>query len=283
MSFLRPTTMRDALTLLQDGAATPVAGCTDYFPSRRAGAPAGPILDLTRVEGLRGIARDADTGGWRIGGATTWTDILRADLPPAFDTLRAAAREVGSIQIQNAGTVAGNICNASPAADGVPPLLALDAEVEIAALSGSRRVPLAEFITGVRKTDLRPGELVAALHVPAQPEGAASGFEKLGSRKYLVISIVMVAANLALRDGRIAQARVAVGSCSPVARRLPALETRLAGQSPADLATLDLDAADLAPLDPIDDVRGSAGYRLDSVVVLIRRALARAAAGASHG
>lgn len=281
MPYLSPATTDEALALLARGRPVPVAGGTDFFPAQRPGAQARDILDLTRIQGLRGITREG--GSWRIGAATTWTDIVRADLPPAFDALKAAAREVGSVQIQNAGTVAGNICNASPAADGMPPLLALDTEVEIASLSGPRRLPLSQFVTGVRRTALQPGELVTALHVPAPADGTGSAFEKLGSRRYLVISIVMVAANVTLRDGHIAQAQVAVGSCSPVAQRLPALERRLAGLAPADLRDLAIAAQDLAPLSPIDDVRGSAGYRIGAVGELCRRALIRAAAGATDG
>src|SRR5690606_20558212 len=132
---------------------------------------------------------------------------------------------------QNAGTLAGNLCNASPAADGVPPLLALGAGVELAGPQGVRRLDLADFVLGVRKTALAPGEILAAVHVPAQPEGSTSAFRKLGSRRYLVISIVMVAVNLWVAQGRIAGARVAVGAAAPVARRLPALEAALVGLS----------------------------------------------------
>lgn len=254
--------------LLAEGGVIPVAGGTDFYPGLGAGGPEASLLDLTRIAGLRGISGDA-THGWRIGAATRWSDIVAADLPPAFDGLKAAAREVGSVQIQNAGTVAGNLCNASPAADGVPPLLVLEAEVELASAGGTRRLPLAEFITGVRKTALLPGELVVALHVPAIPDGMVSGFAKLGSRKYLVISIAMAAVLLRKgADGRIDQARVAVGACSPVALRLQGLETAMIGRRVGEVEILD---AHLAPLSPIDDVRGSAGYRLGAVKEILQR------------
>ena len=145
---------------------------------------------------------------------------------------KAAAREIGSVQIQNRGTVAGNLCNASPAADGVPPLLALDAEVELFSLSGVRRMPLAQFITGNRKTMRRSGEILAAVLIPRNIEAAASAFLKLGARKYLVISISMVAVVLQ-RDSasRVSEARIAVGSCSATARRLNELEKELVGRA----------------------------------------------------
>jgi len=215
-------------------------------------------------------------GTLRIGAAATWTDVIRADLTPAFDALKQAAREVGSVQIQNAGTVAGNICNASPAADGVPPLLALDAQVELAsAARGTRVVPVQNFITGVRETILAADELVTAIIVPRPPANMVSGFEKLGSRRYLVISIVMSAANIVLDPaGRIAEARVAVGSCSAVAQRLGKLEADLIGQDPSAVS---LSNEHLAPLAPIDDVRGSAAYRIEAARHQIARAIQKAA------
>src|SRR6202035_3905975 len=126
----------------------------------------------------------------RIGGLTTWTEIVRTPMPRCFDALKSAAREIGGIQIQNRGTVAGNLCNASPAADSVPPLLALDAEVELVSAAGPRRMPLAEFIVGNRKTARQPNEILSQILVPRTVENAASTFLKLGARRYLVISIV---------------------------------------------------------------------------------------------
>ena len=130
-----------------------MCGGTDVYPAHVTRPIERPVLDISRVDGLRGIERLPD-GGWRLGATTTWTDIAEADaLPPAFDGLRAAARQVGGRQIQNAGTVAGNVVNASPAADGTPNLLALDASVEVAsAARGVRVVPLASFVTGYRAT-----------------------------------------------------------------------------------------------------------------------------------
>lgn len=277
MPYLAPTRTEDALRFLRSNSPKVVAGCTDYFPSLQQGQVDEDLLDVTRIPSMRGISRDET--GWRIGAVTTWTDIVRAPLPPAFDALKLAAREVGSLQIQNQGTVAGNICNASPAADGVPPLLALDATIEIAAADARRVVPLSEFITGVRRTVLQPDELVVALHVPDVAADTQSHFLKLGSRTNLVISIAMVAANVRLGAGRVALARIAVGSCSPVARRLPDLEARLVGTAVEDLAGFDFANPEaLTPLTPISDVRGSADYRLDAVAELCRRAVIAASA-----
>src|SRR5262249_7095250 len=146
--------------------ATPMAvlaGGTDFYPLRVGRLIAEDVLDIGGIDSLRDIARTDQ--GWRLGATATWSELVEADLPPLVHGLKQAAREVGGRQIQNAGTIAGNLCNASPAADGVPCLLALDAEVEIAAREGHRRLPLDRFITGPRRTALMPGELVIAVHV----------------------------------------------------------------------------------------------------------------------
>lgn len=275
MGYFAPTDVQEALELLSANDLSVVAGGTDYYPMLGDRPVEKGILDITRIAGLRGIAREG--GRMRFGAATRWSDIVRADLPPAFAGLQAAAREVGSVQIQNAGTLAGNICNASPAADGVPPLLTLGAEVEIAGTAGVRQEPLAAFITGVRRTRLAPGELVTAVTTDVPPDGSRGAFEKLGSRAYLVISITMVAVVVGCDAvGRISLARVAVGACSPVAMRLSALERALVGQRPAEVRVSD---SDLAGLAPITDVRGEADYRREAVAVQIARAV-QAAGGA---
>ncbi len=164
MSYLRPSSLDAALQALAAGAR-PLAGGTDVYPG--AGAQvAGPVVDLTAVPNLRGVTQ-TDTG-LRIGACTTWTDLAEATLPQACRALQQAARQVGGRQIQNVGTLGGNLCNASPAADGVPPLLALGAEVELVSADGTRRLPLHDVILGPRQTALRPGELLTAVHVPAR-------------------------------------------------------------------------------------------------------------------
>jgi CO/xanthine dehydrogenase FAD-binding subunit len=249
---------------------TVLAGGTDFYPARVGRAIDENVLDIGGIAVLRGIS--ADPKGWRLGATTTWSELIETPLPALFDGLKQAAREVGGRQIQNAGTIAGNLCNASPAADGVPPLLALDAEVELAGRAGTRRLPLSAFITGNRRTVLAPGELLVALHVRKPAHDARSAFLKLGARRYLVISIAMAAATLEVADEHVSAARIAVGACSAVAQRLPALEANLVGAPIAALGER-VDAVQLAPLSPIDDVRGSAAYRRDVVVTLLRRLL----------
>ena len=253
-----------------------LAGGTDFYPARVGNPVDEDVLDITGVSGLRGI-RAAD-GELRIGALTTWSEIVATPLPRQFDCLKLAAREIGGLQIQNAGTVAGNLCNASPAADGVPALLALDAAVELRAAARRRVLPLAQFVLGNRRTACAPDELVTAVLLPGWGKGARSTFLKLGARKYLVISIAMVAMALAVaEDGAIVRCGVAVGACSPVARRLEALEHALIGRNLAPGLSAVVEARHLAPLAPISDVRGTAAYRSDAVVTLLRRALGQLA------
>ena len=269
--YLRPKTLDEAVVQLTMPGIQILSGGTDFYPALGDRVVQNPVMDISGLGELRGIS--TQTNYVRIGGLTTWSDVIRAPLPRCFDALKSAAREVGSVQIQNRGTVAGNLCNASPAADGVPPLLALDAEVELASSWGARRLPLAEFLVGNRKTQRRPDELLTAVWVPRTLEDARSVFLKLGARRYLVISISMVAAVVDVEDGQVGAVRVAVGSCSAVARRLPALERDLMGATAeAGLAGL-VTPAHLAPLAPIDDARATADYRLDASLTLIRRAL----------
>jgi len=270
--FFQPETLQEALAVLARGPVRVVAGCTDLFPATEAQDLGGPALYVSGVEGLRGISEGPE--GWRIGAATTWSDIRDADLPPGFDMLRAAAGEVGSVQIQNVGTIAGNLCNASPAADGVPPLLVLEAVVELASQRGTRQVALADFLTGVRATALQAGEMVTAVLVPRAAAQGRSRFIKLGTRDYLVISIVSVAVRLVETAGRVGDVAIAVGSCSPVAVRLHELESQLAGVALRDLAGA-VDAGLVAgALSPLSDVRGTSDYRVEAATELVRRTLA---------
>lgn len=277
MAYHRPTDLSDAFGILAKSNMPILAGGTDVFAVETGRELRGDVLDITAIAQLGGIAQTDD--GWRIGAITTWSEIVNAVLPSAFLALQQAAREVGSLQIQNSATVAGNLCNASPAADGVPPLLALDASVEIGSQNGIRQRPLAEFITGVRKTALQPGEMVTAIHIPASAVQGASAFQKLGTRKYLVISICMVAARITLSDKVITEAAISVGSCSPVACRMPVLEAALRGQRPDDptawQAVLEQQLVDL--LTPIDDIRADAGYRSAAAVEMINRSILDAA------
>ncbi|MFQ5785199.1 MAG: FAD binding domain-containing protein [Alphaproteobacteria bacterium] len=269
-TYLRPDELEEALEALAAGGLTIVAGGTDFYPARVGRALDDGVLDITGLGALRGIGEADDA--FRIGALATWSELIATPLPPCFDGLKRAAREIGGVQVQNAGTICGNLCNASPAADGVPNLLALDAVVETASRDGVKRAPLARFITGNRETVLGCDEMVTALLVPKPARPARSTFLKLGARRYLVISIVMVAA-VVEGDGAVAAARVAVGACSAVARRLPELEAALVGRPLDGTLGAVANESHLAGLSPIDDVRGSAVYRHDAALTLVRRAL----------
>ena len=280
-SYLRPIEVSEALAALAAGVVegrprVVVAGATDHYPARLGRVVDQEILDLSGLAGLREI-REFD-GGWWLPAGATWTDLVERPLPPWFDGLKRAARAVGGLQVQNRGTIVGNLCNASPAADGIPNLIALNAVVELASVRGTRRVPAAAFVTGNRQTVRAPDELVTGLFVPDPAVGdglrARSTFLKLGARAYLVISIAMVAAVL-VRDarGRIISARMAVGACSVVAQRLWVLEAELVGRPLVPGIGNVVRPGHLAELAPIDDVRAPADYRREAAGVLVRRAL----------
>ncbi len=271
-SYERPVDLEHALTLLAQGPRQVLAGGTDVYPALGDHGVLDRVLDVTAIANLKGISDEGDQ--WRIGATTTWSDLLKAELPAAFDCLKLAGREVGGIQIQNAGTIAGNLCNASPAADGVPPLLALDARVELASVNGSRELAVESFITGPRQTELAQDELLSAVLIPKSSAQGVSSFLKLGSRKYLVISIAMVAVVLEATDDRtIKHLSISVGSCSAVACRLRELEAELQGCSLENVAQSPFADRFFAPLSPIDDIRSSARYRLDAAAELVRRAI----------
>ena len=162
--YARPSNLDDALGLLAESGARVIAGGTDVYPGAGERPLQADYVDVSNISALRGVS--VDGACVRIGAATTWSDIARADLPPAFDALKVAARDVGAVQIQNRGTIAGNLCNASPAADGAPPLLILDAEVELASRRGTRRLALDVFINGARSTLLAPDEVMTAIVTP---------------------------------------------------------------------------------------------------------------------
>ena len=270
-AFARPVELFEAVVLAAQGYRL-LAGGTDVYPG--AGRQiAGDVLDLTALADLRGF----DTSnGLRIGACTTWSEIAEAALPQALHGLQRAALQVGGRQIQNAGTIGGNICNASPAADGIPPLLALDTELEFASVAGHRRIRLEQALHGPRTLARTPGEILVALHIPPSALTGVSAFQKLGARSHLVISIVMAAVNLGIDAGTIQRASIAVGSCAPTARRLRELEQSLIGM-PLDRVRIDPELV-IRALSPIDDIRATAGYRKTAAVTLLRRLISGCAA-----
>lgn len=263
--------LESALRYLAGENGQILSGGTDYFPSLSDAVPAQQLLSVHRVRGLDKITRT--NTHWRIGAGVTWTSLINASLPNSFDCLKQAGREVGSVQIQNAATLAGNICNASPAADGVPAMLVLNAQIELRTIDSVRVVPLTDFIIGVRKTILKANEMVTAILIPHDQDKDLSAFVKLGARTYLVISIVMCATRIRVDSNNIiTDAAVAVGSCSPVAQRITLLENALVGL-PCQKMSLAacVKAEHLQVLEPIADVRATAEYRMQATKVLLQR------------
>jgi len=272
MKLIQAKKLDDALHCLSEDEFTILAGGTDFYPSLQDQPVQKNVLDIWGIEELRTIHEDG--GMLRIGALVTWSQVINHMLPAAFDGLKLAAQEIGSVQIQNRATLVGNICNASPAADGVPPLLTLDARVELRSNHACRTIPLQEFVQGSRKIDKQANEMVSAIVIPKTSTTGHSTFLKLGARKYLVISISMVAVRLAADEKNVvSDASISVGSCSLVAKRLSKLEQQLVGKKLSPALARNVSADCLADLSPIDDVRASKQYRLDATEELVRRAL----------
>jgi len=270
--YIRPSNLDQAVAALAQGRLTVLAGGTDIYPAHVARPIRDDILDIGGLEELIGIDETDDC--YRIGAATPWHYLLNNDLSPQFSGLIAAARDIGGWQVQNTGTIVGNVCNASPAADGVPMLMAMDAYVELSSMHGVRKLPVGEFVIGNRRTAIFSDELLSAIIIPKAKNDAVSGFKKLGARRYLVISIVSVAGAMEIdRSGIVTDARFAVGSCSEVAQRLPILEHEILGRNcDTDFATL-VAAHQFSHLRPIDDIRATASYRLEAVETMTKRLL----------
>ncbi len=275
-AYLRPATLDQALLHLAQGDWRVLAGGTDTYVLTQDRALPFPVIDVAGLPELAGISQGP--GGLRIGAGTTWAAVARADLPAALVALQQAAVQVGGRQIQNTGTIGGNLCTASPAADGIPPLLVVDAQVELVSARGVRVMALSAFLMGPRQTALAMDEVLTAVLIPQQSLAGVSRFEKLGARAYLVISIAMVAVRLNVEGGAIRQAAIAVGACSATAQRLGQVEAALIG-TPVSQAAGRVDPALVgAALSPIDDIRATAAYRVGAATELLRRAVTGALA-----
>ncbi len=269
-SYTKPDSLNEVLEQLQSGSAILLAGGTDLYADEAFKADNLHLIDISSLSSLKTIERQLD--GWWIGASVSWTKIVKTDLPPLFNGLKRAASMIGGRQIQNAGTIGGNICNASPAADSVPALLALDASVEIKNTNSSRMMKLDEFIIGRRKTTLQPNEMVTRVFIPDDGSAARSGFLKTGARAQLVISPIMVGGVL-LADslGVINSCRIVVGACSEVAQPLNDFNDRIVGLNLNEDLRLHLKDKDFATLNPISDMRADAAYRIDAAKSMTRR------------
>lgn len=272
--YLRPVTLAEACEMrASDPELLPVAGATDLMVAVNFGRSDPPgLLDLTHIDELRQWRHDANAV--RLGAGVTYTRIIE-DLPALAPALAAASRTVGSRQIRNRATLGGNLATASPAGDGLPPLIATGADVELVSTTGTRAVPVAEFFTGPKRTVLRPDELIAAVRIPVGR--GPQQFAKVGPRNAMVIAVAAVATVLDVPSRNVA---VGVGAAAPKPVR---------AQAAADFAAdhLDWESAGVVGPDvlrkfgalvaqecvPIDDVRSTAAYRRHAVGVLAARTL----------
>ena len=260
-----------------------VAGGTDLLPQLKNGVlKPGWVVDLSAVAELRTIS-DAPDGGLRIGASVTARELeLDARVRSRFPALAESAAMVGSVQVRNLATLGGNLCNAAPSADMAPPLLALDAEAVIAGPSGQRRVSMASFFLGVRRTVLAPGELLLEIVVPAPGAHSGGNYLRHTPRRELDIAVVGVASQVTLTGGKCTTARIALAAVAPVPLRATDAEQALVGQplTPQQIER----AAELASgaARPIDDHRGSIEFRNHLVRVLTRRTLTTALQRASR-
>jgi carbon-monoxide dehydrogenase medium subunit len=280
-TYLLPQRLEEALALLAEhaGAARLVAGGTDVMVELSRGVrPTETLIDITAIPGLRRIR--LDDGAISLGGLTTHNDVIASPLcREQARPLAQACWEVGAPQIRTRGTVAGNLVTASPANDTITPLVALDAELVLLSVRGERVLPLAEFYLGVRRTALAPEEIVREIRFPALHAEQRSRFVKLGLRRAQAISVIDAAVVLTFDDGTVTDARIALGSLAPTIVRAQEAETFLAGKRlTAETAS---EAAALAcdSVSPIDDIRGSGAYRMQT----LRNLLAQTLIDLGHG
>ncbi len=274
--LLRPTSLENALTLLTDPAVRPIAGGTDLLVDLDRGGP-GPdveLLDLAGIDELRGIT--VTVNQVTLGALTTHNEVVaNPELQQVALPLAQACLEIGSPQLRNRATVAGNVATASPANDTISALLALDASVVLRSTAGERSVTLDDFFTGFRSTDLQPGELITAITFPPMGPNTTGMWVKLGNRAAQAISVVHLAATVTRNDhGEVLDAKLAIGSVAARVVRLPDAEALLVGSPLTDERIAATGQAVAAAVSPIDDVRATGEYRTETIPTLVRRTLA---------
>lgn len=278
-TYLRPTNLSQAFDLLAEhgSRARVVSGGTDVLVELQRGIkPTDTLIDITALDELRGVRREGDE--IVFGGLATHNDVLAS--PDCVESLLAlvqACVEVGAPQIRTRGTLAGNIVTASPANDTIVPLVMLGTNIVLGSVRGARIVHIDDFFTGFRSTVMQPDELITQIRVRAMKSGERGIFLKLGLRRAQAISVISVAAGIGRDGDRIHTARIALGCVAPTIVRVPKTEAFLVGKT-LDSATIEC-AASMAvqEVSPIDDVRGSADYRRETVAVYVARALERIA------
>lgn len=262
LEWLEPRSVKDALRMLKDGPAVPLAGCTDVYVSLNFGTLKDQrFLNLWQLEALRKIELRGRM--LSIGAVASYSDIIRsARVQRHLPMLVEAARQIGGVQIQNRGTLGGNIANASPAGDSLPVLAAVDAVVVLRSVDGERRIPLTGFYQGYRKTAMQPDELITAVEIA--PVEGTQWFRKVGTRAAQAISKVVMAAVRGPRP------RLALGSVAPTVLRAVRTEAVLASGGSIE----DAQNALVKEIHPIDDIRSTADYRKKVAANLLARFLA---------
>jgi len=258
-----PATLAEAYALLSEPGRSMkvIAGGTDVMVLMNAHIlDAAEFLDIWRVNELRGISDDGDA--LRVGALTTYTQLIRAELIQRHvPALVAASRTIGAIQIQNRGTIGGNIVNASPAGDSLPVLAAYDAEVEIGSARGTRRLAFTEFYSGYRRTMLQPDELVLAVRIPKLQPGERDFFRKVGTRRAQAISKTVLAAKATISGEVVERISIGVGSVAPTVIRVPQTERLLTGAALTQALIKDACRLIAQEISPISDLRSTEHYR----------------------
>jgi CO/xanthine dehydrogenase FAD-binding subunit len=275
-NLLRPHTLVGALEMLTTlEKPQPIAGGTDLIPLfREVESKTKNLIDLSLIKELNGLYEDLDS--IFIGPTTTHSQILFSKtIPEKVPALNDACRVIGSVQIRNRGTIGGNLCNASPAADSAPPLLVHSAEVNTSSLSKNRWLPLEEFFKGPKITILQPDELLIGIKLPII-QNSSSAFKRIGRRKGFTLSVVNAAAYVEREDNQIKNLRLSIGSVAPTPLRMKKIENEFIGLKMSERVLNEIGQACSEQVTPIDDVRGSAEYRRDMSGVLVKRALLEA-------
>jgi len=275
MRYHTPTSFAEAAALAAgaSGVTRFLAGGTDVLVQLRAGTVTpDDLIDLKHIPGVHDITRTAD-GGWRIGIAVSGAELgrhagLRADWPGVVEGMRL----VGSTQVQGRATLAGNLCNGSPAADSVPGLIAAGARVQVTGPQGVREVAVEDIPAGPGRTRLAAGEVISAILLPPRGQHGGDAYLRFIPRSEMDIAVVGAAVNLRLDTGTVAEARVALGAVAPTVLLVPSAAAAIVGRVPDDAALEDLAAAATAAATPISDKRGTAEFRKDLVGVLVKRA-----------
>jgi len=276
MSFevINPNTLPEALdALAADAALVPLAGATDLMVYLEAGSlPPCTFLNLQRLDELKPFTTDG--ASLVLGALTTYRDVRVSSAREQFPMLALAAREVGALAIQNRGTWAGNIANASPAADGVPALMAYDAEIELASKTGRRVIPLSAFYSGYKQMDRRANELITAIHLPLPRTEWYEYFRKVGTRRFQAISKTLLAGRILLDEDRVVKdIRMVFGSVAPYTLRATQTENLIRGRHLTWELIEEAERVVQDEIQPIDDIRSTEAYRRRVTSNLVREFL----------